>query len=537
MILKIILFIVVFLNLILGFFVISQNFKSLNNRFFSVLSFIGAVWAFANFMTGMYPSPFWLEATYALGALLVATGLIWVSVIAERVFNKKEALLIVAIATFFFINSFRDGFIAQHYDAIYIGGVFTGKPGFGLVVYTLFYLLGAFLILWKLFVASKKSKEIERGLQLKSIFYGSLITLIITAITSFILPSFSIFNFSGLDSVGFIIFLSFIAYAITKHHLFNIKVIATELITFSLWIFILIRGLLSPNIEDMLIEGGLLLVTVIVGIILIRSVIKEVSQREKIERLAEDLQKANNRLMDLDRQKSEFVSFASHQLRAPLTAMKGYASLILEGEMGKLSTDLRMAIGRIFDSSKTLTSIVDDYLNISRIELGTMKYVFDTIDLKEMVDAVIGELKPNIEKSKLEFSIVIDRQKKYMVSADRDKFKQILANIIDNSIKYTPTGSVRVSLTKTAPAGGDAHDSKILFSVKDTGIGIAKEVLPKLFAKFSRADNGNSQNIYGTGLGLYVAKEIIKAHKGRIWAESRGEGKGSEFYVELEEVI
>jgi signal transduction histidine kinase len=254
-----------------------------------------------------------------------------------------------------------------------------------------------------------------------------------------------------------------------------------------------------------------------------------VSQRERIEFLAADLQKANDRLTDLDKQKSEFVSFATHQLRAPLTAMKGYASLILEGDLGAISEDVKNAIVRIYESSNTLTSIVDDYLNISRIELGTMKYSFEKIDLRDLVNDVIGELKPNIEKSKVKFDFDYDKTKKYMVKVDPNKFKQIIANLVDNSIKYTPQGEVKVNLALVS--------GKILFSVKDNGIGIAPEVLPKLFMKFSRATNGSRQNIHGTGLGLFVAKEIVSAHRGRIWAESVGEGKGSSFFVEVDEEI
>ena len=277
---KIILAIVVFLNLSLSLFVITQDRKSLNGRFFALLSFLAALWAFANYMTGVYEIPFWLESTYALGATLVAVGLIWVLVITNQIFDKKKTLLISLVALIFFISSYVPGFIAKQYDQIYIGGVFTGEPGWGLFVYTIFYLLGAFLILWKLFITRKGSTESNRKSQLESIFIGALITLVITALTSFILPSLSIFSFSGLDSVGFLFFLTFIAYAITRQHLFNIKVIATELITFALWVFILIRTILAENIQDRMIEGGLLLVTIVVGILLIRSVIKEVSLRE-----------------------------------------------------------------------------------------------------------------------------------------------------------------------------------------------------------------------------------------------------------------
>jgi len=362
-----------------------------------------------------------------------------------------------------------------------------------------------------------------------SIFYGTLILSAVSACTSFIFPSLSIFSFSGLDSIGLLFFLFFIAYSITKQHLFNIKVIATELITFVLWIFILIRGLIAENLQEMLVEGILLIVTIVVGILLIRSVIREVQQREKIQLLATDLEKANVRLTELDRQKSEFVSFATHQLRAPLTAMKGYASLILEGDMGVVPPEARQAVSRIFESSNTLATIVDDYLNITRIELGTMKYAFDTIDLKALVEDVIGELKPSIEKAAVEFSFTAENSgTDYRITADRDKLKQVIGNLIDNSLKYTPSGSVVVSLSYDRPR------HRFIFRLRDTGIGIAPETLPLLFQKFTRAGNANKTNIKGTGLGLFVAKEIITAHHGEIRAESLGEGKGSTFTVELE---
>ena len=273
--------------------------------------------------------------------------------------------------------------------------------------------------------------------------------------------------------------------------------------------------------------GATLALLFIVGIFLIRSVKKEVESRERIEKLAIDLQKANDRLKELDKQKSEFVSFATHQLRSPLTAMKGYASLILEGDYGQVSPQIKEVIERVYDSTKTLTNVVDDYLNISRIELGTMKYVMGSMDFKQLVNAVMAELKPNIDKAGLKISLNAPLES-YMISADPDKFKQVIMNVIDNSVKYTKQGLVDLSLEK--------KDGRVLFKVSDTGIGMNPEIIPKLFDKFTRADNANEANIRGTGLGLYVAKQIVIAHDGRIWAESKGEGQGSQFYVELLEL-
>ncbi len=394
---------------------------------------------------------------------------------------------------------------------------------FGL--YVVSYFSWAYLIIAKKYFNAKGVLKI----QLAYIFIGTFSSTIITLITNLALLYFGNFAFNWVGQIGIIVMITLIFYSILKYRLFNIKVIMTELFVFSLWIFILVRTFASNNAQDQIANIGLLLVTLIVGILLIKSVIREVTQREKIELLAADLSKANDRLTELDRQKSEFVSFATHQLRSPLTAMKGYASLLLEGDMGTLPDAAKEGVSRIFESTNTLVAIVNDYLNVSRIELGAMKYAFETIDLKMMVEDVIAEIKPNITKTGLKFTFNAENNgTDYRTTADRDKLKQVIANLIDNSLKYTPAGSINVSLSLDRPR------HLFVFKVSDTGVGIAPETLPRLFQKFSRADNANKTNIRGTGLGLYVAKQMVEAHHGTIRAESPGEGKGSTFIVELE---
>lgn len=419
-----------------------------------------------------------------------------------------------------------------------ISDVFFSKTGVKLAhvntvnyyIYTIYfitYLLIAYKNLFRSFrITSDKSVKI----QLKFIFIGTIIPYMFAMFFDLILPPFD-YSLVWVGPLFAFAVVLVIMYAVYKHNLLNAKVITTEILTASLWIFILIRSLLSETDQDRIVNLVMLLLTVIIGILLIRNLRKEISQREKIEKLAIDLRKANTRLLELDKQKSEFVSFATHQLRAPLTAMKGYSSLILEGEMGTLNEQVRMAVSRIFDSSNTLTTIVNDYLNISRIELGTMKYSFEILDFKKLTENVIAELQPNIDKSGLKFNFSTNpsgADDRFMIHADPDKFKQVIVNLIDNSMKYTPTGSIEVHLSK------NTITRKITFSIKDTGVGISPEVMPKLFVKFVRAENATRQNIYGTGLGLFVAKDMVMSHKGKLWAESDGEGKGSTFFVEMD---
>jgi signal transduction histidine kinase len=406
--------------------------------------------------------------------------------------------------------------------------IFWGKLYPVYVLYILYYFNYAF---YRLSIKRRLTKDRVEKIQLTYVLLGYMTSGLVSFSTNLILPSFGIFFLNWVGQVSTILMAISATYAIIKHRLFNIKVIGTELLTFGIWIILLVQVLRTREFVDLISNGFSLILSVAVGILLIKSVIKEVESREKIELLAKDLEKANVRLTDINRQKSEFVSFATHQLRGPLTAMKGYASLLLEGEMGNLEPKVREGIVRISDSSNTLVNIVNDYLNISRIELGGMKYAFETIDLKSLIEDLVAELKPNIDKTGVKFSFTHESGVDYRTTADRDKLKQVFANIVDNSLKYTPQGSIFAHLSL------DKIKHKFVFTIRDTGVGIAPETLPHLFQKFSRAENASKTNIRGTGLGLYVAKEMIEAHHGTIRAESKGEGKGSTFIVELEPFV
>lgn len=320
-----------------------------------------------------------------------------------------------------------------------------------------------------------------------------------------------------------------LAYITVKYETFEPGIMVIDVVTTALVVLVFSLFFIKDQSLQVYVVGITFILSLPLAYTLSTGIRREVGSRKRIEILAEDLKKSNTRLVELDKQKSEFVSYATHQLRAPLTAMKGYTSMLLDGDLGTFPDAARDAIMRIFESSKTLANVVDDYLNVSRIELGTMKYALEPLDLKEMLNSVIAELKPSIAKSPVKFAISFDPENAshFMVNADRDKLKQVLMNLIDNAFKYTPEGSIDVTLSR------DEKTDKVTFSIKDTGIGIDPAVMSKLFSKFARANNANSTNIRGTGLGLFVAKDVVLAHKGKIWAESPGEGKGSTFYVEL----
>ena len=298
-VIKIILIFVVLLNILLGIFVLKQNPKSLNNRLFSLMCLLSILWNFTNYMTDVYISSYWLSFTYALGSLVICTGLIWVLVLTNKNTNRSMLLGVSLIGILFSMGSFDPKFITESFIQTPQKIIFDTDPGWGLTLYAIYYLTFAISICLLLYNKFRKTEDAEFRLQLQYVLIGASITLTITAFTSLVLPAFSLFLFSCIDSMGFSFFLMFVAYSISKHHLFNIKLIAVEIVTFSLWIFMLIRVILSTTLKGAIIEGSIFALTLIFGIILIKSVLHEIKQRQRIEEMAGDLKSAYETIREL----------------------------------------------------------------------------------------------------------------------------------------------------------------------------------------------------------------------------------------------
>jgi len=361
------------------------------------------------------------------------------------------------------------------------------------------------------------------------IFLGTFITYLALVVFNYVFPVFLHDNsFIPYAPIFIFPFIIFTAYGIIHHRLLKVKVLYSEVLVFLLAIATLSQVFFSASTVEIIFRVGIFVLVLLFGLQLIQSAQREAEQREKTEKIANDLSIANDNLRVLDRQKSEFVSIASHQLRTPLTAIKGYSSMILEGSYGKLPIKAKEAVDKIFQSSQRLTLIIEDFLNVSRIEQGRMAYEFSSVDIKEMVSSLVEEFTPRAKVKGQNIEFKWDQGEEYHATADSGKLRQVLSNLIDNAVKYTEgEGTVQVKLSK------DLIKSVVLITIKDSGIGMTQKTIDSLFQKFSRADGVRKIYTEGTGLGLYVAAEMMKAHHGKIWAESAGEGKGSTFCVML----
>ncbi|MCF7865090.1 MAG: hypothetical protein K9M11_01105 [Candidatus Pacebacteria bacterium] len=436
-------------------------------------------------------------------------------------FNWRVFFLSISglISIFSFTDYFKHGVISK-YDFFWI------DPGSYYIIFPIYFVCHALIamsIMLYQFVINRKD-SVLRG-QIRNTMIAGIMGY--TGGVSNFFPQF--FNVYPYGNYLVILFIVFMVYGVLRYKLLSAKVISAQIFSTAIILVFLFNVLRSVEFKDWLINFAIFLLVLFFSVLTIRSVNEEVKSREKIEQLAKDLEDTNVHLQELDQQKSEFVSLASHQLRGPLTAVKGYASMLLDGDFGPTDGEVKDAISKIYASTNDLVVLVGDYLDVSRIEQGRMQYDFSTFDLRDLAGTVVTELKPNIEKAKLQLDFDYDQTGEFRVNADQGKIKQVVSNLIDNSVKYTPKGSIHIWISHSAP-------NKVLLSISDTGVGIHPDVLPRLFEKFTRAPDASKTNIMGTGLGLYVAKKMIEAHHGRIWAESAGQGKGSSFFIELDTI-
>jgi len=241
---------------------------------------------------------------------------------------------------------------------------------------------------------------------------------------------------------------------------------------------------------------------------------------EENRRVLRQLTRSNAKLKALDETKDEFITMASHQLRTPLTSVKGYLSMVLEGDAGKLNANQQKLLQQSFISSQRMVYLISDLLNLSRLNTGKFVIESTPVDLAEVVQSEIDQLAETAKSREL--TLVYEKPAAFpLLLLDETKIHQVVMNFIDNAIYYTPAGgTVTVELRETPTA--------IEYMVHDTGIGVPKAVQHKLFTKFYRAQNAQQARPDGTGLGLFMARKIIVAQGGSVIFQSE-EGKGSTF--------
>jgi signal transduction histidine kinase len=449
---------------------------------FAVASLALILWSFANFASlKIAPQLLWARVVLLLAIALLFSFYILVRVLTsgKKVVFFEWPVLGLGLLSVITAAATQTPFVFK--GLAVRNGEAAPEPGplivlFGFTVIALFVAGGI-----ELLRAIGRTRGIER-VRILYVAFGYLTMFAFLILTQFVFTNvFQTTFYVQFGPLFTLIFLGSIAYAIFRHQLLNIRVIATEFILATIFAVLLVRGTLRE----------------------IRA------------------------LQELSDAKTEFINIASHQLRTPLTALKGYLSMMKEGTFGTLQEKQEKTVDKLYATNEAMIRLVNDLLNVSRADQGRLQYIFKELDLRELISGIVDRLRVSAESKGL--SLSWDPPKEAVpVIADDDKLAQVISNFIDNSIKYTEHGGITVRISMEESVGGH-----VMVRVSDTGIGIPKEEVAKLFQRFSRGSGGQRVSSSGAGLGLYIAKTIAEGHHGRVWAESEGAGKGSTFVIEL----
>lgn len=506
---------------LLGFIVYISNTKSATNIAFLIFCSVTILWSFFNYISSQTSNE---EVLLQVWKIVIFLGFwhsfsffnfLYVFPKEKVIFPKWYTFFLIPFIIIFSLWALFGNLVFS--DVRIVDTIPTPVAEKGiiiLVVTALSLIIASFTFLVRRIIKARKGDKKPYVL----ILLGAIITFALLFTFNLILPAiFKITNLIPLGALTIFPFSAFTAYAIFKHKAFKVKNIGSSLMAFALCVATLVEIVFAESSGQLLLRVGIFLFVLLISIQFIKNIFA-------LEKTKESLEDANVKLQSLDKLKSEFISLASHQLRSPLTVIKGYASTLTDGIVGDLTPKQTEIVRHIYTSAQGLASVVEDFLNVTKIEQGGMKYIFEEVDLKTIVKDLASDMKIAADDKKLKLTLEIDEECRYIVKADGVKLKQVFLNLIDNSIKYTKEGYVIVRLL--------SHKDTITFSVSDSGVGISEETKAKLFTKFARGEGG-VLNAGGSGLGLYLAQEIVKAHKGQISIDSKGLGKGSTFSVTL----
>ncbi len=313
------------------------------------------------------------------------------------------------------------------------------------------------------------------------------------------------------------VFLVAIIYSVFELDIFNFHILGTHYLVVGLVVIMSGQLFFITNTTNRVLTILAICFAGILSIILFRNLKKESDQRVYIEKL-------NLQLEELVKQRESLMHLINHKVKGSFTHSKYVFAGILDGTFGEVSEEIKRRSEQGLEANDNGIKTIDLVLNAANMQKGIVKYDLKKIDLKSVMQQILSEKKPIIEKKGLRLESEI-KDGEYFILGDAFWIKEALSNLLENSVKYTRSGKINVGL--------EIHDAKVLFSVKDTGIGLSPEDKAILFTEGGRGKDSVKINTDSTGYGLYSVKSIIEAHKGRTWAESAGPGKGSEFYIEL----
>jgi signal transduction histidine kinase len=511
---NIIVFLLNLAGIFLAFWVYFANRQEKINQIFTLFVILTLTWIDFGRLANLAQEPglalFFIKLTFAIACFWFAIYYYFV----ENLYLEKERArfldrIVFLIGIFLFILTISTSLIINKIELKNWG--INPILGNGKII---FYLLigGLTLLIIGRLIKKYISAQGKDKLKIQYFLFGTLIYGAFNITFNVFLPTIQgDYQYYQFGNYSAILLLGFTAYAIVKGELFGIRVILTQAFVGVIAILLLLQAFISTNWLEFTWKFGLFLAFIYFGYLLFKSVVREIQQRQEIERLSNA--------------KTEFISIASHQLRTPLTAVKGYISMILEGSYGKIPEKARSPMEKVYQQNDKLVKLVNDLLSLSRIESGKLQLEMQMASMEDLINSIVDIFAIQAKDKNLYLKFEKPKEQIPLIMMDADKNRQVISNIINNCLKYTEKGGVTIKL-KTL-------NGKLQIEISDTGLGMAEAELGKLFQSFSRGEAGARMDAGGAGLGLHIAKKFIEMQKGRVWAESAGKGKGSQFYIEL----
>lgn len=502
---------------LLGFVILFNNSRSTTNRAFFYFASVTVCWSIINYSYYQLPagdSALWLLR----GVMFFATWHAFTffhlaSVFPDDIYRQPRwhTYLLIPFTGAVSILTLTP-YVFEQINAIgsngAIGGVQNG-PAIALFGVLVFFLIISGI--WKLIRKTIKASKEERR-PYSQMLIGMILTFILLLTFNFFIPA--VFNNPQFIPLGALFILPFVImtfYAIYKHHLFNLKVATTAFLGFIVTIFTFVNVLYSTN-------ASAIVVNITAFFIVLLGSIKIVQDTLSLKQLTEELAGTNARQETL-------IHFIGHEVKGSLTKDEGAFAALADGDFGQLQDGMKTFVERALAEARQGVESVGNILTASNLKKGTVAHTKEPFDLKALVVGVVDKAKSAAEKKGLSLSFVADDSSYQMIGDKGQIGDHVLRNLIDNAINYTPSGAIDMSLKKE---GG-----KIVFKVKDTGVGITEDDKKRLFTEGGHGKDSQAVNVHSTGYGLYIAKQIIEAHAGTILAESEGAGRGSTFVVEF----
>lgn len=518
----------------LGVLVYYVNRKALVNQLFSIWMAAEGAWALtiaAFFTSNSFESAlFWMRMAYVTAIVGIFSFFVFSIFFIRRVKFNVRLLIADAVALLVIVLlTLNGGFIVQDVvGAPYDQNIKLSVYGWLLYcIYLLVHFMGAHFILFQKYATATGNQKVQLKYVLFSVLIGGEV---FGVLFNLVLPSPIFLNWSYIwlgPVASAAIVVPVVFYAVTRHNLFNIKRVVAEVFIFAGVTFILINALISPTTSDLIRNLIVAVVFAVLGAMLAKNMRIEDERRAKLQQLATELTAANTKLEQRDQMRSEFISMASHQLRTPVSVMKGYISLMLDGDFGRIPVKIKDKLALMFEMNERLVLLVNNMLNVSRIEKNRIDFGFDTIQVEEIGQSVINEMKNKALAKQLKLVYKKPKNKIPAVITDGEKIREIMVNLIDNAIKYTAIGSVEIGFDT------DRAKKQVLVYVKDTGHGMNEDDAKHVFDKFFRAEMPDMPREHGTGLGLYIVTRFLRGMGGEIWISDTALGKGTTFMFSI----